>query len=113
LLSTICDAYRRSALGWALGERRVCLSLIIWTAVLSTVTASITATREPEQPCRPAVVLDDLPGLSGGQQEGAGSHGEPSDGLVPEAGQLHTLGLGQLRERGCRNDLVQWRSVCI
>ena len=44
-------------------------------------------------------MLNDLPGLPGGQQEGTGSNGEPSGGLIPEAGQLLTLGLVQLRER--------------
>ena len=41
-------------------------------------------------------MLNDLPGLPGGQQEGTGSNGEPSGGLIPEAGQLLTLDLVQL-----------------
>jgi hypothetical protein len=56
--------------------------------------------QEPEQPDRPAVVLDDLPGLPRGQQESTGSNGEPSGGLITEAGQLLALSLVQLRERG-------------
>ena len=50
--------------------------------------------QEPEQLGRPAVVLDDRLGLPGGQQEGTGSNGEPSGGLIPEAGQLLAPGLG-------------------
>ena len=54
-------------------------------------------------------MLNDLPGLPGGQQEGTGSNGEPSGGLIPEAGQLLTLGLVQRANVACRNNLVQWR----
>jgi hypothetical protein len=34
------------------------------------------------------------------QQGGAGSHSEPSGGLIPEAGVLLALGLGELRKSG-------------
>jgi hypothetical protein len=52
--------------------------------------------QNPEQPGGPVLALDDLPGLLGGQQGGADGHGEPSGGLIDEAGELIALGLTEL-----------------
>src|ERR1700722_5753157 len=86
--------------GLASVERRVRASWIIRTAVLSTATASITATRNQNSQTGQRWCSTICQVSPRGQQESTGSNGEPSGGLIAEAGQLLALSLVQLRERG-------------